>query len=667
MEQLSLFDNVENESANHDRATLSVVKAQFIGAENTTWEDLFDGFDELHAITYSAGLAFTVSLLEKFKYAEIIYGCEEVMPNSLSAVMALETGLVESLTKSSSATEMSRKISEGSLSLYVSRNSVSHEKIFCLKSYDGRYRVIVGSANMSRSAFEGSQRENITYYDEEAAYEWYINRFMNFREDCSDNVNEKVIISTMEDEEHLRTNPDDIPIVQSVKNKKIVVLEPTQEPDEAEIEIVTSAKNMEKEIKPMLPKPKKEKGRIVLSFDSLPVINKALKEAHGQKKERERSFPKLHIDYEKNSLDFNGKVYDLNPPAESVKNDIESLNFFLSSLKSFHGNYEQAQKDYYRFFVWFFSSLFMPYLRYVADHNNYDVTTLPVFGILYGDSNGGKSTFVQLLTKLMTGRKIPINPSSDFTYSEVEKLRCGIEGVPINFDDLDRQQFRNHSDKIIKEDEWGINDHFLNYPAVVITTNKLPSLEAAILKRVVGIRIDVRIGKEEGLNNSRKLKESIKTATTAFFSEYIRRMLPKVREMAEKMKEGREEYYADIFAVSSGTIADIFREYSDEMPGYVRELTLSDYFGDRVVGRTAIQKIREAWLSEPTAFHRDPKKNMLTYTVPENATYEINYLKDELPAQLNARKTPRSLIMDLDEAERFFEMKFKRGIFAKSS
>ena len=314
---------------------------------------------------------------------------------------------------------------------------------------------------------------------------------------------------------------------------------------------------------------------------------------------------------------------------------------------------------------WYFASLFMPYLRYVADKNSYDVTTFPVFGILYGDSNGGKSTFVQLLTKLMTGKKIPANRNEDFTYTQVRDLRRGIEGVPINFDDLDKTQFKNHCDKIIKDDEWGIPERFMNYPAVVISTNKLPSLEPAILKRVVGIRIDVRIGKEEGLNNSRKLKESIKNAGTAFFSEYIGRMLSEVKIMADRMKEGTEEYYADIFALSSRTISDIYKEYSGSVPDYISELSLSDYYGDSVVGRNAIRKITEAWNTDRKSFEVNKKKNVLTYRFPDNSAYEINYLKDELPVRLNARKSANCLILDLDEAEKYFRMRFRTKIFRR--
>ena len=114
--------------------------------------------------------------------------------------------------------------------------------------------------------------------------------------------------------------------------------------------------------------------------------------------------------------------------------------------------------------------------------------------------------------------------------------------------------------------------------------------------------------------------------------------------------------------MSSKTIAEIYGEYYDGLPEYANILSFPDYFGDKVVGRSAIQKIREAWLSEPQAFKIDKKKNMLTYLFPETTAYEINYLKDELPPQLNARKTSRSLILDLDEAESFFEMKFRKSL-----
>ena len=181
----------------------------------------------------------------------------------------------------------------------------------------------------------------------------------------------------------------------------------------------------------------------------------------------------------------------------------------------------------------------------------------------------------------------------------------------------------------------------------------------------MGIRIDVRIGKEEGLNHSRKLKESINNAGTALFSLYVGRMLSKVKDMADRMKEGTEELYADIFALSSKTIAEIYMEYNGDVPEYISELSLSDYYGDRVVGKTAIRKIKEAWELDRKNFDVNRKKNTLTYRVPDTSAYEIKYLQDELPAQLNARKTSNCLILDLNETEEFFGMRFRTGVFRR--
>ncbi len=662
--QISIFDLNENEKERLDSNLLTVVKATFAESEKKTWIELFDGYDELYAITFSSGLGFVCNLLKKFEYAEVIFGQEDIIGKGLATVMAVETALVEQITKSKFAVELSERIEDETLRLFVSRATKSHEKIFCLRSKDGRTRVITGSANMSRSAFEGYQRENIVYFDDEAAFDWYKKLYEEFKKECTDNIRHNVFVSTMENEEYLRENPEDIPLLRTVKEKTYVYLEASSEEDAEEIEIVTNVKGMESELKPMLPKPKKEDNKIILTQDQVTVVSAKTKTVHEQKKNRERKLPKLHLDFETPSLSFNGKQFDLHPEKENVVSDLECINGYIDSLCNFHGDYKEAQNDYYRFMNWFFATIFIPNLRYVALHNEYEVTTLPNVGIIYGGSNGGKSTYVDLLTKLMTGKKIPHNTSSEFTYTGVEDLRRGIEGVPLNFDDLDKTQWSNHSDKIIKDDEWGIPERFINYPAIVITTNKLPSLEAPISKRVVGIRIDVRIGKEEGIACSKKIKECYKKANVYFFAEYVSRMLPKVNDMMEGMRNSTEEKFPDIFKASSETIMEIYQDFLGEVPEYIKELSFSDYFGDKVVGHNAIQKILTAWENEKQSFTIKRKENLLVYTYPENASiFDLKYIADELPPQLNVKKLARSLTMDLQEAEKFFDIRFKKGLF----
>ena len=663
MDQMSLFDMAEDSIAVDTTKKLKVVKAQFIKEESMSWQELFEGYDEIYAITFSSGMQFMTQLLDQFEYAEVIFGCEGLVDDALAGIMAFERALIEKITKNKPAHKMRERMETGELKLYVSRDMMSHEKVFCLKAKDGRTRVIEGSANMSASAFCGLQRENITYYDDKEAYEHFKARYEAFREVCADHVNETAFVRTMEEREFLENHPEEIPIMKNIEKRKMIIIE-SEGHEEDEVEFIANVKGLEAELKPMLPKPKKSEGKIVITAEQTQKFYKSHREHLAEKKEKQRRLPKLYVDYDLNKLFFNGKECNLYPEKEMVQTDIRCLLNYLSCMDVFYGDVEQARKDYYAFMNWYFLSLFMPYVRYTAFKNSYDITDFPVVGVIYGESNGGKSTFLRMLSKLMCNVKIPLNSTNDFTATNIDALRRGCEGLPINIDDLDRQQFKNHADKIIKVDEWGVAECYYHYPAIAITTNQLPSLEAAIAKRFIGCRINARIDKEAGVKNAKKINESIRNVTNSLYCEYVRRMLPEIAVMIEEIKAGKEEYYPDVFKLSSTILLDIFQEFvPGETPEYFTVLTRADYFGQKVVGRNAINRILTAWESEKKQFKIDKKKNLLIYSYPAGAnTYELKYICDELPAQLNARVASRSLIMDLDRACEFFEVKFRKKI-----
>ena len=56
-------------------------------------------------------------------------------------------------------------------------------------------------------------------------------------------------------------NIEEIPIIQTIRKKNILVIESQNQDDESEI--IADIKGLETEIKPMLPKPSKEKGKIL--------------------------------------------------------------------------------------------------------------------------------------------------------------------------------------------------------------------------------------------------------------------------------------------------------------------------------------------------------------------------------------------------------------------
>ena len=659
--QTSLFGG-EYERKHSFNNAIDVVMADFGEASKLNWKEMFDGFDELYAITYSSGIDFVAQVISKFDYAEIIFGHEGILDADISTVMAANKKTVETISKHKSAGELADRMENDSLALYVARGDKSHEKIYCMKSNQGRYRIIVGSANLSASAFTGLQRENIVCFDSEDAYSYYYDLFCRYKNECSDEVSYKLIGRTAKDKEYLDDHIEELPVIKTIENKQTIILTPNTEESEKDIQFIADVHNISGDIKPIMPKLEKKGNNIVIRPDKLREVKKRVSEVFTQKKEEKKVFPKLYIDYENSRLFFNDEEMTLSPEKEAVSRDAGYVVEYLDSLSKFNNEWQLAQENYFKFMNWFFASAFMARLRLTAYSNGYTSTLFPVVGILYGASNGGKSTFVKILMKLMTGQEIHPNQSDDFTATSIDKLKQVCQGVPIYIDDLARQQYQNHNEKIIKTDNWGIKERLTNYPAVAISTNKLPSVTPDIYKRSITCRINVRISLTDGVSSSRKVNEGIKNISTALYSEYVARMLPIIAQMEDDMKEGADN--PDIFRESSETLVNIISESIEgDLPEYIRILTYDDYFGTQEIGREARKKIITAWESEPDSFKVYKRKNKLVYTFAENAYYDIKYLTDELPPNLNCQLSSRTLTMDYNEAKDFFKRTFRRGLF----
>lgn len=538
---------------------LNVVKAVYADTVETNWEELFDGFDRLYAITFSSGIEFVNKVINKFSYAEVVFGCEKIIANDIAAIMSVQIDSVQRLAKSKSAGNLANRLDDGSLQLYVSRDTKSHEKIFILESADHkRVRVITGSANMSASAFCGIQRENIVCFDDEAAFSHYKVLFETFKETCSDNVSYKAVVNTMNQEDYLKENIKEVPVFQSIEKQKLVFLEQAQPEDEVEYEIVADVKKMQELVKPIMPKMPVQANRIVVAAEPMRVFGKRYTEVRRVAAEAVKQLPKLHIDYDAGTMTFNDENIDLNPNLSEVAKNIKSIQKFFSGMDYFYGDVEQAKKDYFKYMTWYLATPFMAYLRYFASRNNYDTKLFPMYGVIYGDSNGGKTTFIKFLVKLMCGETVKMNTTEDFTATRIDGLKRVCEGLPLNIDDLAKTQFQNHSERVIKNDEWGISDRLVNYPAVSITSNKITSLTKDLSKRAIICRIGAKIDNERGAKNSKRVNESMSELTTAFYGEYVRRMLVCIDEMTTEMRENAngKEYFPDIFHASSSVIAD---------------------------------------------------------------------------------------------------------------
>lgn len=655
METLDLFGNGE-EGLNACGVKLDVIKLEYLSSESLTWQELFSGHNRIKAITFSSGIGFVGDLLKLFDDAEIIFGCEHVISNTFQEVIAYQAKLLERIREGSSVTQqyLIDRVERESLRLWVSRQQVSHEKIYLLESDDGRRRVVMGSANLSLNAFGGRQRENITYMDGDCAYERYLEIFETLKEKSSDRITKRALLSA-----DVAEALDRLPIAETIRVQKAIYLEAPSQDEMADVKFILDTHQLAKKIAPSIPVSKSEKkaGRILVSAEVIQKVRRNQIREVEKEREARSEYPQLRIDAEQGLVFLNDRMLDLNPPECEVKADIDLFVMYMSGYSGFHGDAIGMQVRYYEFANWFFASPFMAVMRNTA--LRYDQKTLPypVFGLVYGQSKAGKTSFLETLLKMMIGQKIKVS-APEFTRTTVDELRRTVQGAPIIVDDLTNTRFNQHAIETIKNDDFGYIEDLLNYPAVVISANEdVKAVAPEVTRRTVICRV------QAGLTNTEVMRSNLVRSVqqkigTAFYRTYLREMLKALPDLMEQLKDDNPESEApDILKVSAEILHSLFSKYLDEVPHYIRHLSLDNYFSEKVTGRHTLQVIREAWQTTPEAFMVEAKKNVLRYDAGDN--WDADRLMKELPETLCARRTRNSIIMDLDAAKAFFEIDFK--------
>ena len=111
-EQASIFDlGIDDKS---DKK-LNVVEAEFKNVHAMNWDNLFKGYDELYAITYSSGIDFISRVLPDFRYAEIIFGCEKIIDDNVAMIMSVQFSQLKFISQHKSAKKLAARIEDETL------------------------------------------------------------------------------------------------------------------------------------------------------------------------------------------------------------------------------------------------------------------------------------------------------------------------------------------------------------------------------------------------------------------------------------------------------------------------------------------------------------------------------------------------------------------------
>ena len=432
----------------------------------------------------------------------------------------------------------------------------------------------------------------------------------------------------------------------------------TVEASREEVQFALDVKSLSARFAPSVPRPDK-KGKTLLSPETIKIIRRQIVADQTKEKELRSEYPQLEVFVDECSVKLNGELVDLAPSSKAIAQDVSLFLRYMGGYEKFHGDVTGMQRRYFEFANWFFCSPFMGCMRDMAVRYNQNTLPYPVFGLVYGQSKAGKTSFLETLLKMMIGQKTKIS-APDFTRSSIENLKRTVKGAPIIVDDLTNTRFNQHAIETIKNDDFGIADHLVHYPAVVISANEdVKAVAPEVIRRTVVCRV------QAGLTNTEVMRSNVvrtvqREIGTAFYREYLRRMLEVVPDLLEEIKCDENESAPDILAVSSEIIVSIIQEYTEgELPAFVRVLTLEDYFSERVTGSYAMKAICDAWKTSRASFEISERANELRYNA--GATWEADRILKELPETLEAHKSRDWLVMNLNDAREFFGIDFKKS------
>jgi hypothetical protein len=632
------FEELEAETSK-----LNVVYAQYQRSEPFSL-GLFQGFSSLRVLTYSASVNFTVRMLNLFETVECVFGYEGVLQD-FSDILACQKTISENLLVAVKGLDDARKQfilekhNQGKAHFYVVKDAVSHSKIYLLEGPNTK-RVIVGSANLSERAFSGKQHETIIAYDnDEAAWVHYLREYQNVKRTATSEISlpetSKTVIAL-----------EDISILQEAQKAKNGLTIFTNI-DLSAVSVPTITRTIEKlsaSYRPLVqPVVAPKNGRFVVNRE---VVGKIVHLVKSQKREdHEYAETWFSIQRDARKVFLSGTEISLRVDREQLNSDIACIvQYFENFNNGFHGDVVQHQKDYFMFMSWLYFSPFVCDFRNQAIAGQDYIFDFPLFAVLYGKSNCGKTRLVETLMKSMFGHWQFVD-KVNFTRTNLRGLLQTYKRFPVVFDDVEKKRFTDHATDIIKDETFMLPE----YPAFVLSMNAEDhSFSTEISKRCLILYTNASL--PDNTETAKALFKSVKNIqqkiSTALYREYMSRVLEKLEAHSP----------TDILEFSSTILSEILQENaSSSAPHWCAPVSINQYQNRKY------EKIQRelAKLYETNPAIWEVRSSEIILKVPQVESFG---LRKEIPDWLLKQGSKGgNIIMDKKAFQEFTRISLKRS------
>ena len=553
-----------------DGTGLRVVRARFDSESKFSWS-MFDGYDSIRILTYSAGVGAIVRLLDRHGFSdfECVFGCESTL-RTLKDIMAFQQiaigdtrSAIQNLPDERHAFILSR-VREGQARFRVLRKQIAHAKLYLLENTEsGRTRVLIGSANLSETAFGGRQSETLVCFDEDdSAWGHYLGMYESIRDQASDEIplpSERVA--------HAEISLHEIPVLNPEDHSTLVIDSTGGEALEGNIIPITVPVQVERieKMKAAIPPvvaniiPPPRNGKQQITRELRQQIVKEFSRIRVVQSEEKADHRELSIDRDAKLVSLFGDPFSLESDPEEAKRDARLLVDFFGNYKgTFEGGMgvERLQRDYFILWSWLYFSPFICDMRTLAGHDG-DIFRFPSFAIVYGKPSCGKSSLIDTLMTSMFGQPYNVD-KREFTKSRLRDIQYAYKRFPAVFDDIGRAAIRNHGEDVIKDE---IPPLVPQYPCFVLSMNQeLKAFTDQIVKRSLMIYTTTALPSyKESLRHDLHLKiqEVRRSLSTNLYREYLKRVLTRLDETP------RPEDWLDF---SSTVLSELIANLLDQPP-----------------------------------------------------------------------------------------------------